>query len=274
MFPVFLTLALAVCAGAALAGQTFYAGYNGNTGNGGLDADMGLGGTAVTSTVGTPMLISPGKSGSALDADYTADEFRGNDSVTYNAGANVPASGTIAMWVNLAWTPPQQMSPDQYYFFNTRTADYNNGFAIGCIYGEEPVLLEWANGTTYQNWAANIRTGKNWDSSVLFTPWVADEWHHLAATWGPGGLSLYGDGVLWRTTAGVALPVIPGDNSLTIGRALGNSSSCAKIDAVQIWDTVFTDAEIHALVPEPGSLLTLLTGAVAFGGIALRRRGR
>jgi hypothetical protein len=241
-------------ASTAPAAQVFWAGYNGNTGNGGLDADVGAGGAAVIGTWGDPTITTGGNGvyGEALDSDWTNDGSV-NDGVQYNGGGNVPSSGTIAMWVS---TPVMGDGKHAYW---AATADWTKGlvFVIHSAYG---MLFRQIGG------------------GDIFLPFSllgeTDSLHHIAYSWEAGSLKAYIDGSLAGSFAGgIALPAI---DHLVLGAGTPghsvNQSWTGRVDDARVFDTVLSEAEITDVmnIPEPASMTLLGLASLTL----LRRRHR
>ena len=151
-------------------GRVFLAQYDGNTGNNGLDADTGFPSELVLA-YGNPVITTGngGKYNEALDAD--ADGGMAGDSVLY-AGSNVPATGTIEMWV----TAPVIESRGNHAFW-AANEDWTQGIAL-IIHTAYGMKFRYLPGT---------------DITLPYT-WTPGSWHHVAMTWSASGTQAYIDG--------------------------------------------------------------------------------
>lgn len=136
-----------------------HASYDGNTGNGGIDADFARGSNVAIGNGGS--IDTGGKHGGAMDS-YTA-----SGTVNYPVEGNFSAdAGTVEMWV--------------------KTSTWSNGEFAGFfdVYkaGQVDIRLQKTNGDRLQAYAADIVGGSSW--SITSAPISLDaDWHHVAWTW-------------------------------------------------------------------------------------------
>lgn len=265
-------MCLALAGGTASASMVFRAGYNGNTPNGGLDADVGLGGTGSTVTYGSPSIIASGQHGtSGLNADYDTLLDDVNDQLTYAGNANVPTSGTFEIWVKPKYNRGVATPPNQTYFFKANHSATNGGewgdtyITIGHIYSNQTLLFRVNPGPSSSNSEVWYNTSAG--------NWAADQWTHLAMTWDASGLKAYVNGGLVGTSTVSALVVGAAMPYLHVSVGRSGESPKAVLDEVMIWNEVRTQTEIQQdmLVPEPASVVLLLVGAA---GLMTKRLGR
>ena len=259
---VILVVALAMLASAASAEErTFIAVYNGDTGNDGLDADWALETRIPVDIYGDPFVGLPGMYGTtALNSEYGQTGNGDGDSVVYAGGANMPSEGTFEAWVTL----PEIQGRGNHIFWTSRDGDWSIAMNIQ-VHGAY-------NGFVFR------QTG---GGEIPYSPaeWVIGSWHHVAMTWEDGLIQAFYDGQLvGMNTNGIALPTM---DHLMIGSGTPGYAWCqtwqGMIDEVQVWDYVRRPTQIMAdmgeiYIPEPSSLLVLLTGAVGFAGLIRRRR--
>lgn len=149
----------------------FIASYDGNTGNGGLDADFARGATQAIGTGG--VLAGPGKFGAGALDSVTA-----SGTVNYPSAGNFNVErGTVEMWIKATnWDDGEFAG-----FFNIRTPNPNPGDPALC-----DIRLQKTATGRLQAYAASA------DGDGLVTSWsittsdpvsLDGEWHHLAWSW-------------------------------------------------------------------------------------------
>ncbi len=155
---------------------------------------------------GTPSGTSfaPGKFGQGVLID-------GNDTLTYPSGGNIQKSqGTIEFWVRPNW---DGNDGQDHTFFEIGKAWYNR----------IRIAKDGANNLRFFIWSADTE----YDLGHSLASWKAGEWHHIAAAWGNGTMTLYVDGN--KVASRAMEPPATLDDDIHIG---SNAWNVAQADAV------------------------------------------
>ncbi len=149
--------------------------FDGNTGNGGRDADYALGSGAMQSTGGA--ISNTAKfGGGSLDTSgvHPGDPNKPASYVSYLNLKNMPIdAGTIEMWIK----PNSWLVPIAELFFYADSDDGTVGWAkhwSGAEFGAR--TYAWMGDSTAPAWNTNT-----WHTEGL--PFADGNWHHLAWTW-------------------------------------------------------------------------------------------
>jgi len=217
-------------------------------------------GTLVEEDDGLDPAWVTGQVDQALDTNNLhVDDLRDYVEIPYK----LPNAGTIMLW----------------HF--TECYNYNplvdNSGSVPAYAANDYEIWAQGNGNVYAKAQHNKATGFDLDNID-----GRDKWHHYTMTWEKktdttGRVDLYIDGK-WRNgldvdgIAGDGLWRDAGDYVYLGGGNHGNRPGDGLFDEVRIFNTVLTEAEIGSFIPEPCTLLLLVTGALL--GIVARRRGR
>jgi uncharacterized protein YjiK len=96
-------------------------------------------------------------------------------------------------------------------------------------------------------------------------------WHHVAATWGPGSMAIFVDGVeVGRQVSRSASINAAASTAFMIGGEQGTSFGfTGSIDEVMVFNRAIAAAEVAGCVPPPPTISTLAGGGVGDGGLAV-----
>lgn len=247
----------------ALSHQTFLAHYDGNTANGGLDADFAAGNATAVGTGG--VISSNSKFGSgSLDGNSASGTVRYDTAGNYNL-----SSGTVEMWADAD---------------NWAAATTEGFFSIFPGSGNDIRLQKTASG---QLQAYMAGAGEVWSltSNDLSAAFADGEFHHLAWTWdfNANVAALYLDGVVIDDTIAYSAGlngVIDYDGTLgsefEVGTVQnGSASFVGVIDEFRLSNIDlyggqnFTPQTLaYDPIPEPGTLGLIGAGLL----LTLRRR--
>jgi hypothetical protein len=186
-------------------------------------------------------------------------------SVAGGGGLAGLTTGTIAFWAE--WTGTQE----------TACCGGISGVMVGRqddnVYSNDIIGLNNSNPALGSVRVQLNDAGTNTVSGA--TPVGNGVWHFITLTFTSGSEDLYIDGHLDGT--GTSNVTVNGDTTtpLALGAWLGGGNSFASgaMSDFQVYDTVLTQAQIQALVPEPSSWVAL-GGLGAMGLFVLARRRR
>jgi hypothetical protein len=189
----------------------------------------GGGCTVVTSVNAT---VTPPPAG-GLHFDVTDDYAK------LGAATTAAVSTTSGTWE--AWVKRNNWAMNSYnlnaLFGNEIDFPGNGSFYISLHGG---VGFHFRYGSTLEPGGINI-------ASTSVNSFVANSWHHLAATWKAEGgvttLSLYIDGVLAST--GTTNIIVPAFNNLYLGGMPGRVSADATMDEVRVWNRALCQGELQ-----------------------------
>ena len=134
-----------------------------------------------------------------------------NDTLSYPAPGNIQASqGAIEFWVRPTWNGDDGLD---HTFFEIGKAWYNR----------IRIAKDRSNDLRFLIWSADAEYGV----SHSLASWKAGEWHHVAAAWGNGAMTLYVDGN--KVAGGEMSPPAILDDDIHIG---SNAWGVAQADAV------------------------------------------
>jgi uncharacterized protein YjiK len=96
-------------------------------------------------------------------------------------------------------------------------------------------------------------------------------WHHVAATWQPGSMAIFVDGVeVGRQVSRSASINAAASTAFMIGGEQGTSFGfTGSIDEVMVFNRAIAAAEVAGCVPPPPTISTLAGGGVGDGGLAV-----
>jgi hypothetical protein len=167
-----------------------HASYDGNTGNGGMDADYARGSNVAIGTGG--VIGTPGK----FSSKGGLNSYQASGTVNYPVANNFnPDSGTVEMWVKTDnWN-----NADYYGFFDVYKA------------GQVDIRLQKTTGNQLQAYMADIPGGKSW-SITAASQLLDTDWHHIAWSWDKNvNMSfLYLDGVPIANLSNVSIANLTG----------------------------------------------------------------
>ncbi len=152
----------------------------------------------------------PGKFGQGVLVD-------GSDTLSYPSEGNLQAAqGSVEFWVRPEWNGNDSVD---HTFFEIGKAWYNR-IRIAKDRLDELRFIVWSDDAEY-------------DVSYSLASWKAGEWHHVAASWGNGRMTLYVDGnkVAERT---MSPPARLGDTLFVGSNAWGVAQADAVIDEFRI----------------------------------------
>ena len=154
----------------------------------------------------------------------------------YAAACNIRgAQGTVRFWIKPRWN-----GNDGQGHFALRF-----GTAGGILIGKDGgnfwrIILNRYGGAG----------GPELGAGLFVNDWVANQWHHVAFTWGPDTIKVYVDGSLRTAVSAPVPPPSVNATDLQLGADGGSSYLDAVIDEVAISDTVSTAEEIRTGVEE------------------------
>lgn len=155
----------------------------------------------------TGLTFVPGHSGKAV-------MFNQENSLYYQAEDNINREqGSIEFWLKPLWDGNDGGS---YVFFEIGDSWFNR-FRI---------IKDGANNFRFMVWSADVE----YDAACSVDNWVADEWHHVRATWLTDSISLYLDGELCDTQTFVMLPDSLSPHLFIGSSAQGDTQAQAVID--------------------------------------------
>lgn len=203
-----------------------------------------------------------GTTAQRVDADYAAWD-----------GLNLTPGYSISAWFN--WTTPGANNrsaaitlTDDDIGLNDRYADLGIGDSQGAdVNADGSVYARHRTGATI------IDTNPTKSGDPPNGGFNDGEWHHVAGVYTDTGVSVYVDGLLVDSQEGTGTDIAFDALAIGLLQRPGAQSDVdpyeGAIDDVRVYDHALSQAEISALVPEPGSL-----AIAALGGLAMLQRRR
>jgi hypothetical protein len=147
--------------------------FDGQTGHGGMDADVAAGNAVAVSVVGCTLV--PGREGQAVQIGSAGN--RGE--LGYSAAGNLdPLRGTIEFWIRLNWDCTQDTSRRARVWFDVGTGGNRDRLYLHSRDRDLRLVLCDGGGAEH---AVRSRS---------FPKWKPGEWHHVACTWDVSHASL------------------------------------------------------------------------------------
>lgn len=195
--------------------------------------------------------------------------FDGNDDyvqVLHSASLSLTANLTITAWVNVA-----DLSVQRSIISKTGNNIYTEP------YWNHPAPYDFylTNGTGNQALLRGNGYYTNTKSATGTSGVSLNDWHHVAVSMSGTSVAFYIDGVAAgtgtiNTTMGDAGgPVYIGNRRDQISGGSGPMDFNGYLDDVRIYNTALSQSEIQSVIPEPGSILLVVSGALF---LASRRR--
>lgn len=167
---------------------------------------------------------------SALHFDGTDDGLKKQPGAVF---LQTPAYGSAVAWVRV---------PDE--------ADNTGAFLS---IDTAPLCYIAGNRDVYLCWRA-VCSGTGWDAldgsyyGYFFGPqFSANEWHHIAFTWGGNIIRLYMDGELAKESTNCIVSTNRDVSTLTVGQYWDSQYLHADIDEVGLWGKALSLAEVRVL---------------------------
>jgi hypothetical protein len=221
-----LILILYGTAQAAENGLLFHAGFDGTT-----EAFSLAGAGKPVERLGPEASYQPGKVGQALlcGPELTLLKYR-------TAGNLVPQSGSVSLWVK----PLNWGADDGHFhsFFESGTDSGTTGWYILYKYFEfNWLLLRFADENKRVGLARHV------------AQWKPGEWHHLAGTWCPAGMTLYVDGEVADRTPQPVVAAALGEtfNLGDAGWHLPHKGAQTLLDEVRIYSYPLSAEQVRGL---------------------------
>jgi hypothetical protein len=222
--------------------------------NSGLSADYSAGSPTPTASQASISTVSPkfGLGGLSLT--------NSGDYLSYNSAGNFnPTNGTVELWIKPS--VDNYLTAAAHGIFRT-SPDGANQWNLRVAGGGLQFVLQ-ESGTPYF-------------AAPALSPWAKDTWHHVAVTWGSGGIQLYADGV--NVASNPFTGFSPAGADLQLGTIFGNQAS-ATFDELLISADQRSATQIladfnrdHEFAPEPGVSMLFGLGAVVLA--RLRRHAK
>jgi hypothetical protein len=258
-------VAVVVLASAAQAAPLLIAAYDGNTANGGKNADIAVGNPAPT-VLGTSTInnVNFKYGGGALD---TTTVTSGGNGLRYSTANNFnPQAGTVEMWIRV----PGYTGATRQELFSIFAGGFTGDFSLFLDNTQGGRLRAVVDANGVNQW---VQTG--FQNGAYFGD---GNFHHVAWNWdtSAGFSTLYVDGVAetFNHTGTVAFGGTLGTTMEIGSRQGGFDALRGQIDDIRISNNAvygqvgsFTPPGPH--VPEPSALGALAIGALAMVG---RRR--
>jgi len=211
---------------------------------------------------GGAAITSSGKYGSAVDVDGTGYVDGGHHS------SFLVTQGTVMAWVNFDHQDPGPGAHDMQIAIMPAGDTWGNPW-IGLGTWIHP---SGSNSIAQANWGGE---GTNYQTDTSKGGVADDTWTHVAATYDGNTLTHYVDGNLIDSVTQAGAIGYTGSPRLTIGarnaQHPGNFFN-GMIDEVKLYNTALTQAEVQAaMVPEPTTLILLMTGLIGLARIRFRR---
>ena len=175
-----------------------------------------------------------------FDTDSGAIRLLPNAGLAYpDSGGINPEAGTVALWVRPEWDEDQPVGGMSLINLSPGTWENRFDLQIGPTYVR--FMLTTSDGVEHP-----VGAGARF---------AAGEWHHIAATWGEGVLSLYVDGSLSTQASFSGAAAIPGGTPLYVGSARGGPRpGILSLRSLNIFQ--------HELAPEDIAVLTEETAPI------------
>ena len=216
----------------------------------------------VGTLIGGAAITCSGKYGCAVDVDGTGYVDGGHHS------SFLVTQGTVMAWVNFDHQDPGPGAHDMQIAIMPAGETWDNPW-IGLGTWIHP---SGSNSIAQANWGGE---GTNYQPDTSKGGVADDTWTHVAATYDGTTLTHYVDGNLIDSVTQAGAIGYTGSPRLTIGarnaQHPGNFFN-GMIDEVKLYNTALTQAEVQAaMVPEPTTLILLMTGLIGLARIRFRR---
>lgn len=209
---------------------------------------------------GDAAISAGGKFGNGLSLDGSGDYVRlGN---VHQAPVKDTSAGTVEAWVKLS------AAPSGIFAVLGSGREYGGTFDDGWFLGRH---TDYSSNLVFMIWARYLGSDEGYwvfaDSHISPGDLVGG-WHHLAGTWGAGGVQVWVDGVLKDTnpyTAGLPNP--------SYQTALVGADSWTWCTPGMIDELMISDIQRNLAVPIPGAFWLLGSGILGLAGWRRLRKG-